>query len=148
MPETNENRRRRYATDTAYRARVLARNAVSRSASEKRSEAVSAVKRWRLENPERATRTRRSYELRRKFNITLDAYERMFEEQRGCCAICKKEERIAGAFGRRLLAVDHDHRTGKIRGLLCAACNTTLGKFGDSPLLLLEAALYLERCRG
>ena len=57
-----------------------------------------------------------------KFNITLDDYDRMFEEQKGVCAICGQPQKSS-----RRLAVDHNHITGKIRGLLCTVCNTDLG---------------------
>jgi len=55
------------------------------------------------------------------YGITIQDYDRMLEEQRGVCAICKKPEK------NRKLAVDHDHETGRVRGLLCTNCNNTLG---------------------
>ena len=58
--------------------------------------------------------------------------------QGNCCAICGAKPK-----GRRL-AVDHDHKTGKVRGLLCMFCNTGLGKFRDDPKLLKKAIGYLE----
>src|SRR6266404_1578474 len=64
---------------------------------------------------------RRSNRLKR-FGITLEEYDRLFELQLGGCAICKQ---ISG--GKRL-AIDHDHDTGEIRGLLCVSCNTAIGK--------------------
>lgn len=60
--------------------------------------------------------------LKRKYGITLAEYDQMLEEQHGVCAICGG----ADPSGRRL-AVDHDHETGKVRGLLCTSCNTRLG---------------------
>ena len=59
--------------------------------------------------------------------------------QGNSCAICGAKPK-----GRRL-AVDHDHKTGKIRGLLCMPCNTALGKFRDDPKLLRKAIKYLEK---
>lgn len=64
----------------------------------------------------------------------------MLKAQQYVCLICLG----ADATGRRL-AVDHDHTTGKVRGLLCGACNTALGKMRDSPEQLRRAADYLER---
>lgn len=55
--------------------------------------------------------------------------------QNNCCAICKKA---------RKLVVDHDHLTGRVRGLLCKGCNTALGVFGDSTVGLRQAIAYLE----
>jgi hypothetical protein len=77
--------------------------------------------------------------LRRKFGITVDQYYALLAKQNHCCAICKAK----CATGYRL-AVDHDHVTGEVRGLLCQGCNTGVGKFKDSPELLRSAAEYLE----
>lgn len=65
-------------------------------------------------------------------------YVLAFIEQEGKCAICKKEQE------EKSLAADHCHRTGKKRGLLCDSCNLLLGKAGDDPEVLRNAALYLE----
>jgi hypothetical protein len=59
--------------------------------------------------------------LRRKFNLTIEQYEEMLNKQHGVCLICGKPPKD------RRLAVDHDHKTGKIRGLLCGICNRHLG---------------------
>lgn len=77
--------------------------------------------------------------LKRLYGITSDEYDSMLHSQGGVCAICSKED----AAGRRL-AVDHCHATGKVRGLLCGACNVALGKFRDSPELLANAIKYLQ----
>ena len=81
------------------------------------------------------------YELKRKFGMSREDYERMSAEQGGVCAICKKPE--ASLSG--VLAVDHDHRTFKIRSLLCSHCNKGLGNFRDDVDLMLAAASYLEK---
>ena len=57
------------------------------------------------------------------YGITLEEYNQMLKEQNHCCAICKKHE---NEFKRKL-DTDHDHKTGKIRGILCFTCNTNLG---------------------
>lgn len=66
-------------------------------------------------------------------------YQRMLDEQEDGCAICGRPPEC-----EKRLAVDHDHSTGEIRGLLCERCNQGLGLFGDSPSRLREAADYLE----
>lgn len=78
--------------------------------------------------------------LRSKYGITILDYARKLEEQGGVCAICKEPESNEYA-----LAVDHCHKTQKIRELLCCSCNTALGHMKDSPALLRKAAEYLER---
>ncbi len=86
----------------------------------------------------------RASDLRKKFGLTLEAYTKILEAQNGVCAICRQPE-TATRNGRALnLAVDHDHVTGKIRGLLCGCCNTSLGGFKDNPLILSNAIAYLK----
>ena len=80
----------------------------------------------------------RSQEMQRVYGITLADYDAMLEEQDGCCAICKTDT-IKGRF-----AIDHCHKTGKVRGLLCFDCNTGIGKLKDDPSLLLTAYEYLR----
>ena len=76
--------------------------------------------------------------LRRKYGIGLDFYEHLLKIQDGRCAICGDME------DGRALAVDHDHVTGQVRGLLCASCNNGLGRFKDDPERLKAALRYLE----
>ena len=79
--------------------------------------------------------------LKRKYGLTLESYNIMLKAQGGVCAICGEEEMVKG----RTLSVDHCHKTGKVRQLLCGNCNHALGKFKDNPDLLLKAINYLER---
>ena len=90
-----------------------------------------SAKRRATHNPERV----RAIMLRYKYGISVEEYDQMFKNQDGVCAICHKPDKV--------LCVDHDHNTGEIRGLLCAQCNTALGKFRDDPLLLQRAAEYV-----
>ena len=84
-------------------------------------------------------RINRKSVLKRKYGIDWTIYETMFEEQEGLCAICRKDS----ADGR-MLAVDHDHKTGKVRALLCGSCNRGLGLFQDDPDLLQKAKEYVS----
>lgn len=82
----------------------------------------------------------------RLYGISFEDYSQKAEEQDNCCAICGQRESDRDANGKvKALAVDHDHATGQIRGLLCQACNTGLGKFKDDPLVLAKAIAYLAR---
>lgn len=85
-------------------------------------------------------RLARSNKLRSKFKISDAEYEQRLSTQRGLCAICERPCKS----GRRL-AVDHDHATGRVRGLLCAMCNTGIGKLGDTADALRKALAYLEK---
>ncbi len=78
----------------------------------------------------------------RDYGVSQDSYTSMLKAQDGVCAICKQPER-AERF--KFLAVDHDHRTNAVRGLLCHRCNAGLGNFYDSVALIREAGDYLER---
>ena len=77
--------------------------------------------------------------LKKKYGITVEEYDRILIEQSGGCAICGCQCPL-----KRRLSVDHCHTTSRIRGLLCSLCNKAIGKFRDSPELLIKAALYLE----
>jgi hypothetical protein len=93
----------------------------------------------RMQAEYRASNARnyRSEHLKRKFGLTLDEYEELLRWQGGGCAICG---RMADKVS---LHVDHDHETGKIRGLLCFRCNGGLGQFKEKPERLVRAADYL-----
>jgi hypothetical protein len=79
----------------------------------------------------------REYSLKRKFNLSPEEYNDLLEKQGGVCAICKQN-------CTRALAVDHNHTTGKVRGLLCNNCNRGIGHLRDSIDLLKSATSYLE----
>lgn len=79
--------------------------------------------------------------LRNKYGVTSAERDALLDQQGGVCAICG-----AGLCPERgVLAVDHDHDTGEVRGILCQPCNRGLGDFRDSPALLLAAAEYLRK---
>lgn len=92
----------------------------------------------RMDPYEHKRRTRNS-NLKRKFGITLDDYEDMLFGQGGKCLICGEEQN-----GNKELSVDHDHRTGKIRGLLCSRCNTFVGYIESNPNLLSKVMNYIK----
>ena len=95
----------------------------------------------------------RHYGLVRNYDISLTEYAGMFNSQNGKCAICKQPE-TAKLPGRKTdgseervrdLSVDHDHKTGAVRGLLCNSCNHMLGAAKDKKKTLLAAAEYLTQ---
>ena len=79
------------------------------------------------------------------YGITEEDYDRMYKEQKGVCAICKKPETRQSKGKTTLLCVDHDHETGKVRGLLCHRCNTVIGMFTDITLLDSAKVYLVER---
>lgn len=88
-------------------------------------------------NPTKSA-TKREKQKLRQWGLTIEQYEELLKRQNGVCAICNK----ACSSGRKL-AIDHDHKTGRIRGLLCSNCNLGLGKFFDNKELLRKAISYL-----
>ena len=79
--------------------------------------------------------------------VDATRYQEMLREQNGVCAICHNPETHRdGLSGKpKDLAIDHDHKTGAVRALLCSSCNTALGLFNDDPELLDKAKSYLAR---
>jgi hypothetical protein len=122
----------------ANRERLLA---YQREYKEQRREELKGRRRSHyVENPD-------VYKARnlRKFGITLDQFNAAMKAQGGVCAICKRPSKTLHASGKvKDLAVDHDHETGRFRGLLCTSCNNGLGRFKDSPDLLAAAIAYLK----
>lgn len=86
--------------------------------------------------PAGVARKRRSVVARK--GLTLEQYSEMWLEQLGACAIC------GGADEGKELAIDHNHETQEVRGLLCQSCNNGLGRFKDDPSLLIRAVRYLR----
>lgn len=76
--------------------------------------------------------------------ISPDAYQQMLDGQGGVCAICKTDEPTAG---KKSFCVDHDHKTGRVRGVLCTRCNTMIGNARDDIGVLTTAIAYLEASR-
>lgn len=76
----------------------------------------------------------------RKYGLSVAGYQNLLAQQNGVCAICREPERE-----ERSLSVDHDHKSGRVRSLLCGGCNKAIGFLRESPLLARAAATYLEQ---
>jgi hypothetical protein len=105
----------------------------------------SCLNQWRVDNKkvdqDKWTDRQFAYDLKRNYGITVEDFNRMFEEQKGQCACCGTSH---VGFKRRL-HVDHDHLSNQVRGLLCTKCNPGLGYFMDSIEKLEMAILYLKK---
>ncbi|SRR6266581_1135395 len=88
---------------------------------------------------EERTRRKRSTWLSTAYGLTLKEYTELHDSQNGLCAVCRKPN-IKDHF----LCVDHDHKTGQIRGLLCHRCNRSVGFAQDDPKILRQLADYIE----
>lgn len=113
----NEARRKRYANDSEYREE---RKRIARDVD-------PSVK--------------RDARLRRQYGIGASEFDAILHKQGGRCAICRA---TVGDGMNRPLYVDHCHKAGVVRGLLCSSCNFGIGKFRDDPELLIKAADYLR----
>jgi hypothetical protein len=79
-----------------------------------------------------------------EFGLSRAGFDSLFDSQDGKCKICRREiERPPGFDNRKAAHIDHDHATGRVRGLLCCTCNVGIGNFQDSPLLLERAKRYV-----
>ncbi len=87
----------------------------------------------------RARRSRHNSHLKEAYGITIEQYDQVLASQQGKCAICK------GGTSKRHFAVDHNHKNGNVRGLLCARCNTGLARFMDDITNIRRAVRYLKR---
>lgn len=130
-----KNREAVLERERAYRQSARGRE-TQRAWREANSEKVKASKRAERQ---RNKDTRRDYDFRQKYGITLADYDRMFAEQDGLCAIC-----FQPPTGGRRMAVDHNHETGKVRGLLCLRCNLAIGNLRDDPMVIASAFSYVE----
>lgn len=92
---------------------------------------------WKKKNPRRAKELYRRRNLK-QYGLTVEAYGAMLKGQNGVCKICRELP------DKKQLAVDHCHKTNQIRGLLCSRCNTALGLFRDSTVLMKSAIDYLN----
>lgn len=112
---------------------------------------------WEKRNPEKVKRNKALTYLRhcaryseesiaRQHQITVNEYRKLIESQNNLCAICGKQESRIARKDRSVspLSIDHCHKTGKIRGLLCGKCNMALGGFEDSIEMMQNAITYLR----
>jgi hypothetical protein len=123
------------------------RNSICKACESKR------VVAWQQANPDkvrarskrfaaqpRVKEYRRDWALKNKYGIDAGTYDAMLAEQSGVCAVCKMES-------DKPLSVDHDHVTGKVRGLLCNNCNMAIGLLADDEQRLRSAADYVAKHR-
>ena len=89
-----------------------------------------------------SNRSRRNH-FKKTYNITIAQYDEMLLKQNDCCAICKRHKSEVTVKRKNHLCVDHNHSTGKIRGLLCDKCNRGIGLLCDDIDILKNAIEYL-----
>ncbi len=122
-------------------------------------EDLSAFKKYKLRHPEKWNEIKRqnlarnwgawdekeraNYHLKKRYKISFEEYQAMFDNQNGQCKVCSKDLELLGKNYNRAV-VDHCHTSGKIRGLLCNPCNKALGIIKDSVETLENMVKYLK----
>lgn len=142
-PERHKATARRYRKANlekvrAYHRAYMKKNRAKYYDAEK---ATASATKWRKQNPERA---RINFSRSRYKRNGMDPVEaaRVRREHSGCCDCCGRDK--SGGNG---WAVDHDHTTGRVRGVLCNWCNTAIGRLGDTLEGVLKAVRYLEKSK-
>jgi AraC-like DNA-binding protein len=141
-------------SDEREKSRLRVAKWRSRNPEKAKEVSRKARAKWRDKNPEVVREYQKSYreknrevlsdkERQRRFGISRQEYAELFNRQEGVCAICKLPETATRLGKIKSLAVDHDHKTGAVRGLLCSDCNTGIGKLKDDPKVLQAAVQYL-----
>lgn len=125
QPKANQRVRERRKNDPEYRKRIN-----------------EYGKKWREKNPEKQALYKKKCILKNTYGLTLEEYQKMVNKYKGGCYICKKIQ--TGTTCRNGLCVDHNHKTGKNRGLLCQSCNRAIGLLGDDIERLKKAIKYLK----
>lgn len=120
-------------------------NAVYRSECKECS--ASKARKWFSENAERSNAARREWNLKNNYGLTRAQYDALLQSQGGVCAICGRPERMKRQGKLMRMPVDHDHKTGAVRGILCQTCNRAIGLLGDDVVLMRRAISYLLRAK-
>jgi hypothetical protein len=107
------------------------------------------MREWRKNNPGKRREGKRRTEMKCRYGMAPSDYEAILERQGGVCAICKgvqtrKQKRHLNPGQPDILHIDHDHATGKVRGLLCHCCNMLIGHARENAATLMAAIVYLE----
>lgn len=120
--------------------------------SKNKEKAKIRTKIWRQNNKERKHINSKTFNIKKRFGLTIEQYDKISEElwisQKGKCAICEMQ---ASSYGKHsqvdpnTLHLDHSHKTGIIRALLCTKCNKALGLLKDDFSILHKASIYLQK---
>jgi len=114
-------------------------NKQQREFYERNKERLKATRKEYTQSP-RGKEVRRKAHIKFLYDVSPEQYQELLVKQNYVCALCLKPEAIVG----NVLCIDHNHVTGKVRGLLCRMCNSALGKFKDDKDILKRAVEYLE----
>jgi uncharacterized CHY-type Zn-finger protein len=130
----NKNAKDGHVSECKACAKIRAAEYYSKNAQE----IIKKTRGWAIDNPERRKEIARNSHTKRKYGITLEQEIAIKMSQNNKCAICNDEL-------KKHAHIDHDHKTGKVRAILCLECNTGLGKFKENPKIFKSALKYLQK---
>ena len=147
---TNEEKKEsKRLYDIEYRIKTADKRKLNRNTEKAKEKTKIRNQRWYSNNKEKSKIKSKEYHKKnpeyrikscvKKYGLSLEDFKKIFKEQNGCCKICGKHQ---SEFKKRL-SVDHNHSTGKVRGLLCINCNRGLGSFKDNIKNLKTAVVYI-----
>lgn len=148
MPTKEQNKRyyekhRQKMIDKSIEYRKLHREEIKLYLKEYRKKNLAKLKQnqknYYHNHKEERSKIQRFHNAFQKYGITEGEYNEILKKQNGCCAVCKKPQKDFS----KSFAIDHDHKTGKIRGLLCHGCNVILGFSKEDTKILKNAIKYL-----
>jgi len=139
-----KNRERAAEYRRLHPEKVKEINRRSNERAKKDPERLAKLRSYQMTYREKNRQVLSDKDRERKFGITRQEYAELFHRQDGTCAICKKPETAMRMGKIKALAVDHNHTTGAVRGLLCSDCNTGIGKLKEDRNVLLNAIKYLD----
>ena len=139
----NARKLERLKNDPEFRARNRKWGREWRKRPENRQKVSQWHRNWYLRHRVEKVESGRNARFLRLFGITTLDYEKLLAHQNGRCAICDRTSNGNHLITKKRLAVDHSHRIGIVRGLLCDKCNQGIGAFQDNVLYLMRAIQYL-----
>ncbi len=144
--ENNIDKLKKYSKDYQKNNRSkINEKAVRRRAEDQlfRKKKNDYSKEWRIKNSEKMAIYKKKSILKNTYGISVKEFDSMINKQKGGCALCgKSNPRSNNKTG---LCIDHNHATGKVRGLLCDKCNRGLGLFNEDVDVLKKAIIYLQK---
>ena len=127
-----------YRENNHSKVRMIEKRYQTKNRIELNKKSRESLRKKRKKNPD----FDRAYKLKYTYGITIDEFNKILKKQEGKCVICRTDKPNGRGF-----CVDHDHKTGKVRGILCHSCNTGIGSLKDSVELLEKAIKYLKPYR-
>lgn len=124
-PNSNKERSERYRNANLDKARKAS---------------LTSYHKTREANPDEVYKKKRDLMLKRNYGISVSEYDELLQSQNNVCAVCHKPE----PWRRGYLHVDHNHKTGQLRGLLCSKCNLALGHANDDVNILRALIRYIQ----